>query len=71
LELWLASKEKSGEGLNAGGIVFTDREWNNSGKHHWYKADKHFAYDTKSEAEMSVLIQDVIAILNDLIKYQG
>ncbi|MDR1725683.1 MAG: hypothetical protein LBR28_04765, partial [Bacteroidales bacterium] len=71
LELWLASKEKSDEGFEAGGFSFSNRVWNNSGKYHWYKAEEHFAYDPKNETEVSALVADAIAVLNDLITYKG
>jgi hypothetical protein len=71
LQLWLASKKKYDNGIEISGILFSNREWNNSGKHHWYKADEHFEFDPKDEAEVSALIADAIAVLNNLIIFCG
>jgi hypothetical protein len=71
LTLYLASQLKSDEGYEVGGITFANREYDNVEKRHWYSADGHFAYELKSEAELSVLVADAVAVLNDLIKYNG
>ncbi|MDR1793207.1 MAG: hypothetical protein LBR36_07205, partial [Bacteroidales bacterium] len=71
LTLYLASQLKSDEGFEVGGITFANREYDNVEKRHWYSADGHFAYEPKSEEELSVLVADAVAVLNDLVKYQG
>jgi hypothetical protein len=69
LTLYLASSIKSG-GFEVGGILFNKREWSNELKHHWYSSDR-VEYEPKSEEELSALIADAVAVLNDLIKYRG
>ncbi|MDR0414188.1 MAG: hypothetical protein LBH84_02065 [Prevotellaceae bacterium] len=69
LTLYLASNIKSDNGFEVGGILFTNREWSNKLKYHWYSSEEHFEYEPKSEEELSILIADAITVLNDLIKH--
>jgi hypothetical protein len=70
LELWLASGKKSDEGFEVGGISFANREWNKIGRYYWYGASR-FQYNPKNEAEVSALVADAVAVLNDLITYKA
>jgi hypothetical protein len=68
LELWLASGKKD-EGFEVDGISFANRQRNNTGKYYWYRASR-FRYNPKNEAEVSELVADAVAVLNDLVTYR-